>query len=178
MVSIFILVFAVTALVRFAISQWRAIWISAANQQLSDSLQLTAGIDGATIGAGDFSTLLQLCNEVSPDLKKASPWLREVSVYYRAMTAFEQSFRVKVPSISSWAKGEMQICSRYAAVVLDQSLSMNMERRLAARANGCATYKWKLSRPAFLPVVFKLAIQMAAAESQDGVGSSNGPEHS
>jgi len=43
---------------------------------------------------------------------------------------------------------------------------------------GCATYKWKLSRPAFLPVVFKLAIQMAAAESQDGVGSSNGPEHS
>jgi len=117
------------------ISQWRAIWISAANQQLSDSLQLTAGIDGATIGAGDFSTLLQLCNEVSPDLKKASPWLREVSVYYRAMMAFEQSFRVKVPSISSWAKGEMQICSRYAAVVLDQSLSMNMERRLAARAN-------------------------------------------
>jgi hypothetical protein len=44
--------------------------------------------------------------------------------------------------------------------------------------SGCATYKWKLSRPAFLPVVFKLTIQMAAAESQDRVGSSNGPEHS
>src|SRR6266480_2905916 len=44
--------------------------------------------------------------------------------------------------------------------------------------SGCATYKWKLSRRAFLPVVFKLAIQMAAAESQDRVGSSNGPEHS
>src|SRR5207244_641097 len=43
---------------------------------------------------------------------------------------------------------------------------------------GCATYKWKLSRPAFLPVVFKLTIHMAAAESQDRVGSSNGPEHS
>ena len=43
---------------------------------------------------------------------------------------------------------------------------------------GCATCKWKLSRPASLPVVFKLAIQMAAAESQDRVGSSNGPEHS
>src|SRR6266403_6116843 len=43
---------------------------------------------------------------------------------------------------------------------------------------GCTTYKWKLSRPAFLPVVFKLAIQMAAAECQDRVGSSNGPEHS
>jgi hypothetical protein len=135
MVPIFILLFAVTALVRFGISQWRAIWISAANQELSDSLQLAVGIDGATIGAGDFSTLLQLCTELSPDLKKTSPWLKEVSVYYRAMTAFEQLFRVKAPSISSWAKGEMQICSRYAAVVLDQSLSMNLDRRLAARAN-------------------------------------------
>ena len=43
---------------------------------------------------------------------------------------------------------------------------------------GRTTYKWSLSRPAFLPVVFKLAIQMAATEGQDRVGSSNGPEHS
>jgi len=49
---------------------------------------------------------------------------------------------------------------------------------VTAFQRGCATYKWKLSRPAFLPVVFKLAIQVAAAKSQDGVGSSNGPEHS
>src|SRR5260370_42401144 len=135
MVSIFILVFAVTALVRFGILQWGAIWISAANQVLFESLQLAAGIDGATIGAGDFCTLLQLCTELSPDLKKTSPWLKEVSVYYRAMTAFEQLFRVKVPSISPWTKGEMQICSRYAAVVLDQSVSINLDRRVAALAN-------------------------------------------
>ena len=43
---------------------------------------------------------------------------------------------------------------------------------------GCTTCKWKLSRPALLPVVFKLAVQMAAAESQNRVSSSNGPEHS
>jgi len=135
MVSLFILVFAASALVRFGISQWRSIWISAANQPLSDSLQLAAGIDGATIGAGDFGTLLHLCNELSPELRKSSPWLKEVSVYYRAVTKLEQLFRVKLPSISSWAKGEMQICSRYAAVALDQSLSMNWDRQLAARAN-------------------------------------------
>ncbi len=29
----------------------------------------------------------------------------------------------------------MQICSRYAAVVLDQSLSMSLDRQLATRAN-------------------------------------------
>ena len=135
MAALFILVFAVIALVRFAISQWRAIWISAANQPLSDSLQAAAGIDGAAIGAGDFGTLLHLCNELSPELKKSSPWLKEVSVYYRAVAKLERVFRVKLPSIASWAKGEMQICSRYAAVVLDQSLSMNLDRQLAERAS-------------------------------------------
>ena len=135
MVSLFILVLSVTGLVRFGISQWRAIWIAAANQPLSDSLQLAAGIDGTAIGAGDFGTLLRLCNELSPELKKSSPWLKEVSVYYRAIAKLEQVFRVKLPSISAWAKSEMQICSRYAAVALDQSLSMNLDRQLAARAN-------------------------------------------
>jgi hypothetical protein len=135
MLSIFILVFSVSALVRLGISQWRAIWIATASQPLSDSLQLTAGIDGATIGAGDFKTLLQLCNKLSPDLKKTSPWLQEVSIYYRAVAKLEQIFKVKLPSISEWAKGEMQICSRYAAVVLDQNLSMNLDRQLAARGN-------------------------------------------
>jgi hypothetical protein len=135
MVSIFILVFAAFALVKFGISQWRAIWITTANQPLSDSLQLTAGIDGAHVGAGDFSTLLHLCHELSPDLKKKSPWLREVSVYYRAVEKLENAFRVKLPAISAWAKGEMQICSRYVAVVLDQSLSMSMDRQFATRSN-------------------------------------------
>jgi hypothetical protein len=135
MVSIFILVFAAIALVRFGISQWRAIWISAANQPLSESLQLASGIDEASVGAGDFGTLLHLCSELSPDLKKTSPWLREVSVYYRAMTGLEHLFRAKLPYLSALAKGEMQICSRYAAVVLDQSLSTNMDRQIAARAN-------------------------------------------
>src|SRR5438309_5772081 len=43
---------------------------------------------------------------------------------------------------------------------------------------GCATYRWNLGRATCLPVIFKLAIEMAAAESQDRVCSSNGPEHS
>jgi hypothetical protein len=135
MVSIFILVFAAFALVKFGISQWRAIWITTANQPLSESLQLTAGIDGAHVGAGDFNILLDLCNELSPDLKKKSPWLKEVSVYYRVVEKLEHVFRVKLPAFSMWAKNEMQICSRYVAVVLDQSLSMSMDRQFATRAD-------------------------------------------
>ncbi len=135
MVSIFILAFAAFALVKFGISQWRAIWITTASQPLSDSLQLAAGIDGAAISGGDFHTLMNLCDEMSPDLKKKSPWLKEVSAYYRAVEKLDHAFRVKLPAISAWAKGEMQICSRYVAVVLDQNLSMSMDRRFATRAN-------------------------------------------
>ncbi len=135
MVSVFILVFAGFALVKFGISQWRAIWITTASQPLSDSLQLTAGIDGAHVGAGDFSTLMNLCNELSPDLKRKSPWLREVSFYYRGVEKLERAFRLKLPAISTWAKSEMQICSRYVAVVLDQSLSVNLDRQFATRSN-------------------------------------------
>jgi hypothetical protein len=135
MISLFILVFASFALGRFAVSQWRTIWITAANQPLSDSLRVTAGIDDAAIGAKDFRPLLDLCDNLSPGLKKKTPWLREVSVYYRAIARLEQLSKIKLPSLSTWAGREMKICSRYVAVVLDQNLAMNLDRRLAARIN-------------------------------------------
>jgi hypothetical protein len=135
MVPILIIAFAGFALVKFGIAQWRAIWITAANQPLSESLQLTAGIDGAHVGAGDFGTLMNLCHELSPDLPKKSPWLREVSFYYRAVEKLEHAFRMRLPAVSTWAKSEMQICSRYVAVVLDQSLSMSVDRQFATRAD-------------------------------------------
>lgn len=135
MVSLCILVLSGIALVRFAVSQWRAIWISSANQPVSDSLQLTAGIDAEAIGAWDFGRLMNLCDQLSPELKHSSPWLNEVSIYYRAIAKVEQASKAKIPSISKWAAREMQTCARYVAVVLDQSLAMNLDRRLAARAN-------------------------------------------
>jgi hypothetical protein len=135
MFSFLILAFACFALVKFGISQWRAIWITSASQPLSDALQLEAGIDGAAIEAQDFGSLMDLCDQLSPGLKKASPWLKEVSIYYRAVAKLEHAFRLKLPSISSWANREMQVCSRYVAVVLDQALSMNLDRQLAAHTN-------------------------------------------
>src|SRR5258707_14903324 len=131
MLSLCILLFSGFALIRFAVSQWRAIWISSANQPVSDSLQLTAGIDAAAIGAGDFGRLMNLCDQLSPELKKSSPWLSEVSLYYRVVARLEQLSNSKIPSISSWASREMQTCARYVAVILDQNLAMNLDRRLA-----------------------------------------------
>jgi hypothetical protein len=133
MVSLFIFVFSGVALVRFAISQWRAIWIASANQPLSESLQLAAGIDGEHIGARDFDTLMGLCDQLSPDLKKTSPWLKEVSIYYQVVAKLEQLCGLKLAPVSRWATQEMQTCSRYVAVALDQTLALSADRRLASR---------------------------------------------
>ena len=135
MFSLCILVFSGFALIRFAVSQWRTIWISSANQPVSDSLQLKAGIDAAAVGAGDFGRLMSLCEQLSPELKETSPWLREVSIYYRAIAGLEKACNRAVPALAAWAAGEMQTCARYVAVALDQSLAMNLDRELASRSS-------------------------------------------
>ncbi len=135
MLSLFILLFSGFALIRFAVSQWRAIWISSANQPLSDSLRLTAGIDAAAITGEDFGRLMNLCDQLSPELKKSTPWLSEVSTYYRSIARLQQLSKTTVPSVANWAAREMQTCARYVAVVLDQNLAMNLDRRLATQSN-------------------------------------------
>lgn len=135
MVSLFILGFAVFALAKLGIAQWRAIWISTANRTLSQSFQATAGIDGEKIEARDFTSILQLGERICPGLRKASPWLAEVSVYYRVVQCLDKTLRGRLAPISEWASREMQLCSRYVAVVIDQSLSMDLDRQIAARTS-------------------------------------------
>src|SRR5919109_162192 len=117
MLPIFILGFSLFALAKFGIAQWRLILLSAADYQLSGSLQFSTGIDGAAIGPQDFGKLKGFCDRMSPEMKKTSSWLKEVSLYYRIIALVE-----KLPALSIWANREMQLCSRYAAVVLDQNM--------------------------------------------------------
>lgn len=134
MTAALILVFSVLALLQFAISQWRMIWLTTANQPLSDSLRLTAGIDTDSIGAKDFGKLLGLCDEMSPLLKNGTPWLREVKGYYGLMAGMEKLCRSVQPALAGWASGEMRTCSRYVAVLLDQNLALDLDRQATARS--------------------------------------------
>lgn len=129
MVPIFILAFSLFALAKFGIAQWRLILLSAADYQLSATLQESTGIDGAAIGPRDFGTLKGYYELMSPEVRKTSSWLKEVSLYYSIIALFG-----KLPSVSTWANREMQLCSRYAAVVVDQNLAMSLDRRLASRS--------------------------------------------
>jgi hypothetical protein len=134
MTAVLILVFSVLALVQFAISQWRMIWLTTANQPLSDSLRAATGIAAESIGPNDFGRLLGLCDEMSPRLKKGTPWLREVKGYYGFVAKLEKSFRSLQPAVSAWAASEMKTCSRYVAVVLDQNLALDLDQRAAVRS--------------------------------------------
>ena len=134
MTAALILAFSVLALLQFGISQWRMIWLTTANQPLSDSLRAATGIDSDNIGPNDFGKLLGLCDEMSPRLQKATPWLREVKGYYGVVAKLEKAFRSIQPAISTWAASEMRICSRYVAVVLDQNLALDLDQRAAVRS--------------------------------------------
>jgi uncharacterized protein YecE (DUF72 family) len=93
-------------------------------------------------------------------------WLGDRKAIEKQTTTWNKTVVDRTTELSSWVDYCYQIRKRG---VLIYGYANN---------HGWATYKWKSRRPAFLPVVFKLAIQMTAAESQDRVGSSNGPEHS
>jgi hypothetical protein len=134
MTAALILAFSILALIQFAISQWRMIWLTTASQPLSDSLRVATGIDSEAIGPNDFGKLLGLCDEMSPSLQKSTPWLREVKGYYSIVTQLEKAFRSIQPAVASWAASEMRICSRYVAVVLDQNLSLDLDQRAAVRS--------------------------------------------
>jgi len=134
MAAALILTVSLLALLQFAISQWRLIWITTANQPLSDTLRAATGFDGSSVGANDFGTLLGLCDELSPTIRKATPWLREVTCYYRLMTTVRSVFGNVLPAMGSWASREMKTCARFVAVVLDQNLALDLDRRAAARS--------------------------------------------
>jgi len=134
MTAALILAFSVLALVKFGISQWRMIWLTMANQPLSDSLRAATGIEAEMIGPNDFGTLLGLCDELSPRLKKGTPWLREVKGYYRVVAKVEKACQSVQPALSAWASAEMQTCSRYVAVLLDQNLSFDLDQQAAVRS--------------------------------------------
>jgi hypothetical protein len=134
MTAAIILAFSVLALLSFSISQWRMIWLTTANQPISDSLRAATGLDADAIGPNELDKLLGLCDELSPLIKKRTPWLREVAFYHFALRQLQRTVRSIQPMLSKWAAGEMATCSRYVAVVLDQNLSVDLDRRATARA--------------------------------------------
>ena len=129
MVSLFILGVSAIALIQFAIHQWRAIWISSASQPLSESLHVVTGLDHEVISAADFPSLVGMYDRICPGQRSSTPWLREITRYYWVLSKLKVALSRILPSLSAWATNEMRTCSRWVAVVIDQHLSVDMDRR-------------------------------------------------
>lgn len=134
MTAALILTFSLLALVQFAISQWRMIWLTTANQPLSEALHTATGFQADNVGPNDFDTLLGLCDELSPTIRKATPWLREVRGYYSIVARIQKVCESFLPALAAWAASEMKTCSRYVAVVLDQNLALALDTHAVVRS--------------------------------------------
>jgi hypothetical protein len=126
MIALLILAISVTALVQFAVCQWRSIWITVAAQPLSECLQAAVGLAPGQIQSSHFELLARTSEQICPATQKQDVWLREVRLYFRIVETLDRLCVKHIPAISEWAETELVACARYAAAVLDERLNANL----------------------------------------------------
>lgn len=133
MIAAFICVMSLGALVQFALSQWRSIWITMAAQPLSNSLEAATGIANGEIGAQHFEMLIHTSEQLARSSNEGSLWMKEVKVYYRALQTCLKLSGKALPSVTNWANRELTECARFAAAVLDRRLNSSLAYSNAAQ---------------------------------------------
>ncbi|MGH9731680.1 MAG: hypothetical protein ACRD4A_08265 [Candidatus Acidiferrales bacterium] len=126
MIAALICVMSLTALLQFAISQWRSIWITIAAQPLSSSLESVTGIANAAICAEHFEMLTRASEELGRSMHESNLWMKEVVMYYQALRAFRKLSGKTLPSVSNWASRELVECAKFAAAMLDRRLNNSL----------------------------------------------------
>lgn len=123
MIAAFIFVMSAMALIHFAISQWRSMWIVVAEQSLSSSFEAATGIAAESITAEDFGPLMRALDQLPAAPHKRNSWLKEIRIYYKTLQALSRSCEQRLPALADRAKKEAVMCAKYAAAVLDQRLN-------------------------------------------------------
>lgn len=126
MIAAFIVVLSIAALIQFAVAQWRAMWITIAEQPLSEFFTTATGIAGDEIRAEHFDFLIRTSEQLGASGNQSNLWVKEVRIYYRAIRALGQFCEKQFPTFGAWAHQELVACSRYAAATLDQRLSSHL----------------------------------------------------
>lgn len=121
MLPFVLLLISAAAFVQFGLYYWRATISAVAAQELSERIQVAAGISANSVGAQDFYNILIVKN-MSPNLRGSAGGFTLVRAYYSVV----QTLGKLIPSMSSWSIAEMATCSRYVAVLIDQHLERNM----------------------------------------------------
>ena len=126
MIAAFIVVLSIAALMQFAVAQWRAMWITIAEQPLSEFFTATTGIAGDEIRAEHFDFLIRTREQLGASGNHSNLWVKEVRIYYCTIRALKQLCEEQFPALGAWANHELIACSLYAAATLDQRLSSQL----------------------------------------------------
>jgi hypothetical protein len=127
MIAGLILFLSLAVLAEFSIAHWRSMWLAVAAQPLSQSLAAATGIADNAIGADDFERLVSTSQQLCPaGMGGGATSLKQVRAYYRVMRSLDGLCAKQMPAVSAWIKRELVLCSRYAAVVLDQRINANL----------------------------------------------------
>ena len=122
MIAAILFCLSVAALGQFGLYYWRASIANTANRQISDRVKVAAGIPAAPVTSRDFRAILSV-NDLTPNLRGPCSTYRAIRAYYLVV---EKIGRL-IPPATDWAEAEMAMCSRYAAVLVDQHLERQMD---------------------------------------------------
>ncbi|HUK30556.1 MAG TPA: hypothetical protein VLV89_05535 [Candidatus Acidoferrum sp.] len=120
MISVVILVLMVGAMAQFGLHYWRSLIAGFAAQPLSERFPAFSGLAHENPEAEDFGALLSL-HRLTPTLGRRQDSLSTIRAYYTAVSVL-----CKLPALHQWAQREMETCSRYVAVLVDQRLTQNL----------------------------------------------------
>jgi len=113
---------------QFVLYYWRASIANTATQQVSDRVRVAAGISAASVSSRDFRAILS-AHDLTSDLRGPDRTYCAIRAYYFVV---EKIGRL-IPPVTDWAEAEMTICSRYAAVLVDEHLRRNKECAIQMR---------------------------------------------
>ena len=123
LISAFILVITIAAMVQFAVFTWRAGFLHTASEPLPNEAELDS-LPRILLESKNFKTV-SAYQELCPELGAgAGSHLRSVRLYYRSLqftgTLGSSVLEAVIPT--TWTQREMALCTRYATVVLSHRL--------------------------------------------------------
>ncbi len=116
-----ILALSAMALSQFGLYLWRAAIISIAANSLTGEGPYGSGggKQSNSLHKHDFHSLSAI-HDICPALARPSIQLRFVRAYYQAIQLIGSICKERISSIANWAAIELEICTLYAAALVDQ----------------------------------------------------------
>ncbi len=113
---IIVLTLSLAALSQFGLYLWRAAIISVAATSLAadDSCSML-------MKNKDFQSLTAI-HDICPQFGRPGLRLQFVQVYYQAVQGIASLCEMRLPAVREWAAIEMSVCTRAAAVLVDQRM--------------------------------------------------------